>query len=142
MKTSAPKGLWPRWVLLIPMLLLGLVLFRSFLSEAKAILPTCFLYTSTGIYCPGCGGTRAAEALVNLKVGEAMRQNAWAVSAFLIGIPFATLVSLRVRFPNVSALVYFRWRSWMVWFLVTTIGLFWILRNVPAFYWLAPVGGF
>ena len=139
MKGNAAQGHWPRWVLLVPLVLVGMVLFRGFLPQAKAILPTCYLYTSTGIYCPGCGGTRAAEALVHFRVGEAMRQNAWAVSALLLGIPFVGLAALRVRFPGMSVFGLFRWRPWMVWFLVATIGLFGILRNVPAFDWLAPV---
>lgn len=139
MKGNAAQGHWPRWVLLVPLILVGMVLFRSFLPQAKAILPTCYLYMSTGIYCPGCGGTRAAEALVHFRVGEAMRQNAWAVSALLLGIPSVSLAALRVRFPRMSVFGLFRWRPWMVWFLVATIGLFWILRNVPAFDWLAPV---
>ena len=139
MKGNSAQGHWPRWVLLVPLVLVGMVLFRGFLPQAKAILPTCYLFTSTGIYCPGCGGTRAAEALVHFRVGEAMRQNAWAVSALLLGIPFVSLAALRVRFPGMSVFGLFRWRPWMVWFLVATIGLFWILRNVPVFDWLAPV---
>ena len=139
MKGNAAQGHWPRWVLLVPLFLVGMVLFRGFLPQAKAIFPTCYLFTSTGIYCPGCGGTRAAEALVHFRVGEAMRQNAWAVSALLLGIPLVSLAALRVRFPGMSVFGFFRWRPWMVWFLVATIGLFWILRNVPVFDWLAPV---
>lgn len=139
MKGNAAQGHWPRWVLLVPLVLVGMVLFRGFLPQAKAIFPTCYLFTSTGIYCPGCGGTRAAEALVHFRVGEAMRQNAWAVSALLLGIPLVSLAALRVRFPGMSVFGFFRWRPWMVWFLVATIGLFWILRNVPVFDWLAPV---
>lgn len=139
MKGNAAQGHWPRWVLLVPLVLVGMVLFRGFLPQAKAIFPTCYLFTSTGIYCPGCGGTRAAEALVHFRVGEAMRQNAWAVSALLLGIPLVSLAALRVRFPGMSVFGLFRWRPWMVWFLVATIGLFWILRNVPVFNWLAPV---
>ena len=139
MKGNAPHGHWPRWVLLVPLILAGMVLFRVFLPQAKAILPACNLYTAMEIYCPGCGGTRAAEALMHFRVGEAMRQNAWAVLALLLGIPFVGLAALRVRFPGIFVFGLFRWRPWMVWFLVATIGLFFILRNTPAFDWLAPV---
>ncbi|MDA7887846.1 DUF2752 domain-containing protein [Akkermansiaceae bacterium] len=139
MKPGHPKGHWPRWVLIVPLILVGMVLFRSFLPQAKAVLPSCLFYESTGIFCPGCGGTRAAEALVKFELGEALRQNAWAVSAVLIGLPATLLAAMRIRFPQVSWLNHFRWRPWMVWFLVGSIGLFGVLRNFPAFDWLAPL---
>ena len=139
MKRRTPKGHWPRWVLLLPLIVVGLVLFRSFLPQAKAILPSCLLYESTGIFCPGCGGTRAAEALVQFRPGEAFRQNAWAVSALLIGLPFMIMAALRKRFPQVGMFHFFRWRPWMVWVLVVTVGLFGILRNLPALDCLAPI---
>lgn len=139
MKRGTPKGHWPRWVLGVPLILLGMGLFRSFLPEVKAILPNCLLYESTGIHCPGCGGTRAAEALVLFNFSEAFRQNVWAVSAVVIGLPFLMLAALRIRFPQVKLLQIFRWKPWMVWLLVGTIAIFGVLRNFPAFDWLAPV---
>ena len=120
-------------------MLLGMVLFRSFLPQAKAILPKCILFESTGIFCPGCGGTRAAEALVFLNFSEAIRQNAWATSVVIVGLPLLLLAALSVRYPQAKLLAVFHWRRWITWFLAGTIVLFGILRNFPAFDWLAPV---
>jgi len=68
-----------------------------------------------------------------------MRQNAWAVSALFVGLPLAVMAAVRGRYPKMTVLGYFRWRPWMVWVILTTIILFGVLRNFPAFYWLAPV---
>ena len=44
------------------------------LSPAGSVLP-CPLYVSTGLYCPGCGLTRAAYALLHGQVGRAFGYN-------------------------------------------------------------------
>lgn len=50
--------------------LLGLHFFGIALRE---ILPPCSLYSLTGFYCPGCGGTRACYALAQGHILESMR---------------------------------------------------------------------
>ena len=46
-----------------------------------AIYPHCLLYKSTGIYCAGCGATRAVYALLHGRVMEALHDNALFVAA-------------------------------------------------------------
>ena len=36
--------------------------------DLREILPPCSLHTMTGLYCPGCGGTRACYALMQGQV--------------------------------------------------------------------------
>lgn len=38
-------------------------------------LPTCYFLTKTGLYCPACGGTRAAEALMHGNIFESVRMH-------------------------------------------------------------------
>ena len=38
-------------------------------------LPSCYLYELTGIYCPGCGCTRAVYALIHGDVILSLKQN-------------------------------------------------------------------
>lgn len=44
---------------LIGIILLLILLFRFRILHVDKFLPPCILYTLTGVYCPGCGGTRA-----------------------------------------------------------------------------------
>lgn len=46
------------WCLIGIILFLGILSRFQLLSLDRFLLP-CMLYTLTGIYCPGCGGTRA-----------------------------------------------------------------------------------
>src|SRR5580700_3882658 len=46
-----------------------------------AVYPQCLLYNATGIYCAGCGATRAIHALLHGRVLEALHDNALFVAA-------------------------------------------------------------
>jgi hypothetical protein len=62
---------------------------------ADTFYPRCQLHATTGLHCPGCGTTRALHALLNGRVGEALRYNA----LFPIVIPavvWAFVHSIRV----------------------------------------------
>ena len=42
-------------------------------------LPPCPLHSTTGLYCPGCGVTRAGRALMHGDLGAALQMNAVAI---------------------------------------------------------------
>lgn len=51
--------------------ILGLFVFLvlSILNiDLREVLPPCSLYSMTGLYCPGCGGTRACYALAQGRI--------------------------------------------------------------------------
>src|ERR1700748_2436065 len=48
-----------------------------------AVYPQCLLYNLTGIYCAGCGATRALYALLHGRVIEALHDHA----LFVAGLP-------------------------------------------------------
>lgn len=98
-----------------------------------AVYPQCLLYKATGLYCAGCGATRALYALLHGRVFEALRDNALFVAAlpFLLGL-------LAVYFSNawrknawpqqqISPRTLLVRASWI--FLVMI--LFMIARNLP-----------
>jgi hypothetical protein len=53
-----------------------------------AVYPQCLLYNTTGIYCAGCGATRAVYALLHGRVIEALHDNL----LFIGALPFLGFV--------------------------------------------------
>ena len=100
--------------------------------------PPCLFHLVTGLWCPGCGLTRCAHALVHLDIARAFEMNALAMVA-----------------APVLALLYARNAGWLpanvaerlrpltslpFWFAL--VAAFAVLRNLPwvPFSWLAPGG--
>lgn len=93
-------------------------------------VPLCPFHAMTGLWCPFCGSTRAAHALLHLQVGTALRDNA----VFLAAVPFAMVFAgawlTGLRLPPTRTSV----RCLIV---VVLIG-FGVLRNLSIGSWLAP----
>ncbi len=97
----------------------------------------CPVYELTGLYCPGCGSGRAALALLRGDVAAAFSHNALA----LLLMPPCTWVLgreyLRCIFPRLglrpTALPAWTGEASLVLILAFTL-----LRNLPAFAFLAP----
>jgi hypothetical protein len=116
----------------IPALLL--VFCTALLRGAHGLCP---LYELTGLYCPGCGSGRAALALLHGKPGAAFGHNALFT---LLAIPCAYLLGreyLRFVFPGLG-LSPIRLPAWTGPAVLGLILAFWLLRNLPAFAFLAP----
>lgn len=99
--------------------------------------PTCPLYAATGVYCPGCGGLRAAHELMHGHLLEALSLNALVV----LGVIPVALVAL-VWWIGVAA-----GKDWRVpqlsraagWAIAGAVFAFSVLRNVgPLAPYLAP----
>lgn len=97
------------------------------------LTPACALLTSLGIYCPGCGGTRAAYDLAHGDVVSALGMNALVV----LGVPVVAVLWTRwvLRLLGV-ALRPWTFPRWGGWAIGAGIAVFWILRNLPP---LAPL---
>ena len=98
--------------------------------------PTCLLKLTTGLDCPGCGGTRAFWYLLHGNVPQAARHHAM----FVFALPF-----LLYAFVAWGGREVFRWRLPALRFGPKTVGIFiaaWgvfsVLRNLPwpPFTWL------
>ena len=97
----------------------------------------CMVNYFTGTYCSGCGITRMCMALVKLDFAAALHYNAL-VTLFL---PFLAVFGLRrmviyVRTGNSGP---DRLESVLLTIAAILVVAFWILRNLPAFSWLAPI---
>lgn len=97
----------------------------------------CPLFEMTGLYCPGCGATRAVKALAHGDFWGALHDNAW---MFLFAGP-AMALSAATSVLNPPD----QQREWIRRFLLVTAyaaGVFMILRNLhfAPFNLLAPIG--
>lgn len=118
--------------------LAGAALLFFFDPVNAGFFPKCYFHQATGLYCTGCGTTRALHALSHGRIDVAARHNLF----LLVALP--ALAWSFVRFageaftgrqsPRRPLAPFLRW---MIVFLVLA---FTVLRNLPyePFVWLAP----
>jgi len=108
-----------------------------------AVYPQCWLYNTTGIYCAGCGATRAVHALLHGRVLDALHDNVLFVSAlpllvFVIGSYVLTAWQNKA-WPRKEI----ETRSMVRWGIGSAVMMlgFMALRNLPGwpFDWLKPL---
>lgn len=114
----------------------ALVLGRANPYAAHSLLPSCPFHALTGLYCPGCGSTRALYSLLHGDAVQALAMNPLLVAA----LPFVLLMALhsagwRPRALDPLVRVIGNPTLW----LVVLVG-FGVLRNLPfaPFNLLAP----
>lgn len=134
-KTRA--GFWATSFAFFIVSVLGINLLRYQPLEQASVFPPCFFHSLTGLFCTGCGVTRALRALAHLDL-----QTAWSMNPLAIAVlPLATLAWFNVGlFKHVKRPLWFRYfKDARLWAFV--IISFTILRNIPfePFLRLAPI---
>lgn len=113
---------------------LGLGLFSLFLLLWK---PPCLILRFTGLYCPGCGGQRMIFSLLHGDFPAAFQRNPF---LFCL-LPLLLLYSIieTVRYIRGKSPLYKRKSVWITGIVLAALSLvFMVLRNLPAFSFLAP----
>jgi hypothetical protein len=136
--TSCPPRLteYNKPVALVICLLAGLALsgMLFFLNPATTwFFPPCFFHKVTGLYCPGCGSTRALHCLLHGQIYEAIRNNALIVLALPL---FGGIILVRAASQRPATASRWRWVA----LLMAVLVLFGVVRNIrrPPFTLLAP----
>lgn len=97
-------------------------------------LPDCVLYTYFGLYCPGCGGTRAVISLLHGHPLKSLWQHPLVpYSAFLYGAFMVTHALARLTHNR-----YFhglKFRNWYLYVAIGIVGVNWILKNILLLCW-------
>lgn len=97
----------------------------------------CLIYEVTGLYCPGCGMTRAVISLLNLDFYQAFRYNIFAI--FLL--PLLTVYFFSEVYCWIfekENILFSKIPEWFWVFIFISMIIFGILRNFPIFSFLAP----
>lgn len=97
----------------------------------------CPFHALTGWYCPGCGISRLCLALLRLDFAAALQSNA-AVFA-LLPVGAAVLCAWAVQYIRTGEQGLRRWQTVLVGGMIVVLLLFGLLRNLPAFSFLAPL---
>jgi hypothetical protein len=109
----------------------------------NAVYPQCLLYNATGLYCAGCGATRALHALLHGRVLLALHDNVLFVAALPVLLYVLATHALAAWRANAWPRVHVQpWRVlWSGAGIFALLVGFMVLRNLPgaAFDWLRPV---
>lgn len=114
----------------VGILILAIILSKVLFGEGVM----CTLYELTGYYCPGCGGTRMALALLRLDIYQAFRYNPYILGT----LPFVVVIALKQFY------IFIRYNKMLdkldTYLIVYAFGLviFGVVRNIPIFSFLAP----
>ena len=97
--------------------------------------PVCVFHQLTGLNCPGCGGTRALYALLHGDIITALHDNALLVTGLALTVARGAWFALN-RWRGRPNGRFFPPRLLLP--LLVLLGLFGVLRNLPAFAFLSP----
>lgn len=97
--------------------------------------PACILYSLTGLYCPACGGTRAAYDLLHGDVAGAMARNP-AVPVLLVLV--LAWVGYRLSYRHRHGTNPPAAPAWVPVTIAVAALVFGIVRNIPGWDWLSP----
>lgn len=114
----------------------GVLLWHADPATPGGLLPPCPFYWLTGLYCPGCGTTRALHALLHLDVAQALTMN----PLLVLALPLIALVFLRALDLLPAALHDLARRVGDARPWAAVVITYAVLRNLPwePFAWLAP----
>lgn len=117
------------------LLLVGLA--YAGLCRATGWALPCLFYKITGCYCPGCGVTRMCLAMLRLDFAAAFSANKGVFTVLpILGWLAARMVYFWVKGEgNLS-----KAERILTWILLGYFLLFAVLRNLPGFSYLAPMG--
>jgi Protein of unknown function (DUF2752) len=116
----------------------ALVLLYESPPTAGSLYPGCIFHQCTGLYCPGCGATRATYELLHGNLAGAFGYN----PLYVATLPLITwwLFRTTADLITVRARPQRRHQRTIRWALVSVIICFGIARNLPfkPFRWMAP----
>jgi Protein of unknown function (DUF2752) len=116
-------------------ILCALAILFFFNPATHNFYPACLFHAMTGLYCPGCGGTRAVYQLLHGRVLLALHYNALFVLALVALAVWGARFAVR---KSRNQQTFFQLHPKTLWMFIVIALVFTVLRNLPAFSWLSP----
>ncbi len=110
-------------------LMLAAVVLRRFPPEGSRFYPLCPIHSAFGVQCPGCGGTRAAAALLRGDVSAALHDNA--LITVLLPLMAGYLAVCCWRWACGEEMQWPQTPPALLWGVATVAFLFTVVRNLP-----------
>lgn len=108
---------------------IGAFLFLKFVLPNMPERP-CIIYTYLGVYCPGCGGTRA---LIHLLHGRLLK-SAWYHPLVMYGVVLYVMFMISQTMYRLHIIKKgMKFREWYLYGALVVLGLNFILKNVLKF---------
>ena len=122
------------------LLLIGVIAFLYFSINPSEIgfFPKCPLYSTTGVYCPGCGSQRAMHDILHLNIKGVIGHNLLFLLGLLIVIYHFIIEGITLFSKTKVNNILYHPKTPII--LLIIIIIYWILRNIPyyPFILLAP----
>lgn len=111
---------------------LGLVFLYFFHPSFCEFMPRCPFYFLTGMYCPGCGSTRAIHYCLNGNISESVRHHPLLLPFFVVII----FLYIKRGYELFSGkIISFRFELLMSKIILFIFIIFFVVRNIPIDYW-------
>lgn len=105
---------------------IGYLLWKGPLG--KPVISSCWIYQNFHVYCPGCGGTRALQALVRGDILRSCYYHPIVLGTLLWAAVYLTSQTIkRLRKGRGWALAYHP--GWVIAFFVV-LGIQWLIKNI------------
>ncbi|MFK5880535.1 MAG: DUF2752 domain-containing protein [Flavobacteriaceae bacterium] len=107
------------------------VILYFFINPSFNFFPRCPLYSTTGIYCPGCGSQRALYDFLHLDFGGVVGHNVLFLFGIFVLIYHFTILGLNTFFSKKYFNLLYHKRTPII--ILTLVVVYWIVRNIPVY---------
>lgn len=118
-----------KWALAAAVVIMVAVVYTLYNPMQRHWPLQCPFRLLTGLQCPGCGGQRAAYALLHGHLMEALRCNLFLVYAG----PYALALVVENMLPDGTVrrkMSHILENQWVVWFYIVTFCIWLVVRNL------------
>jgi hypothetical protein len=107
----------------------GVVFLKFAWPLWAGLLPGCAIRRMTGLYCPGCGGTRCTHRLLHGDLAGALAMNPAVVMLLSVAVVLVGMAVVREWKGRPDALPLIP--NWLAWSVAGLVILFGLTRNLP-----------